>query len=117
MRLSERTSKALDRWIAEREQYELYADTKALWLTREGNPYGPNSLRRLLHRLCDLAEIDTGSRQMSWYTIRNSLGTYMTREEDLAATQAQLRHKSIQTTTKYDAAPLEDRRDALDRIG
>ena len=37
---------------------------------------------------------------MSWYTIRHSVGTYMTREEDLAAAQAQLRHTSEQTTMK-----------------
>jgi len=41
----------------------------------------------------------------------------MTREEDLAAAQAQLRHRSAATTMKYDNAPVEDRRDALDRMG
>ena len=51
------------------------------------------------------------------YAIRHSVGTYMTREEDLAATKAQLRHKSVRTTMKYDAAPVEDRREALDRMG
>jgi integrase len=54
---------------------------------------------------------------MSWYTIRHSVGTYMTREEDLAAAQAQLRHTSEQATMKYDQTPVEDRRDALDRMG
>ena len=53
---------------------------------------------------------------MSWYAIRHSVGTYMTREEDLAAAKAQLRHKSVQTTMKYDAAPVEDRQDALKRM-
>ena len=54
---------------------------------------------------------------MSWYAIRHSVGTYMTREEDLAATQAQLRHKSKKTTMQYDQVPVEDRRDALNRMG
>ena len=54
---------------------------------------------------------------MSWYTIRHSVGTHMTREEDLAAAQAQLRHQSPETTMKYDQTPVEDRRDALDRMG
>ncbi|PSQ23323.1 hypothetical protein BRD01_06770 [Halobacteriales archaeon QS_8_65_32] len=31
-------------------------------------------------------------------------------------TQAQLRHKSEQTTMRYDQTPVEDRRDALDRM-
>jgi len=115
--LTERTADALKRWISERENYDRYAGTDALWLTREGNPYGPQSLRRLLIRLCDQAGIDTENRKMSWYAIRHSVGTYMTREEDLAAAKAQLRHKSVQTTMKYDAAPVEDRQDALKRMG
>ena len=69
-----------------------------------------------LHQLCDEAGIETANRKMSWYTIRHSVGTYMTREEDLAAAQTQLRHKSRKTTMKYDQVPIEDRRDALERI-
>jgi hypothetical protein len=54
---------------------------------------------------------------MSWYAIRHSTGTYMTREEGLAAAQAQLRHLSPESTMKYDQVPVEDRQDALDRMG
>jgi integrase len=115
--LSGRTADALDRWLEERAGYDKYEGTDALWLTKYGNPYGSHSLRRLLHRLCDTAEIPYENRQMSWYSIRHSVGTYMTREEDLAAAQAQLRHKSPKTTMKYDQAPVEDRRDALNRMG
>lgn len=115
--ITERTAKALDRWIGERKMYDQYDDGDSLWLTREGNPYQTASLRNLLKRLCDLAGIPTENRRMSWYAIRHSVGTYMTREEDLAAAQAQLRHKSEQTTMKYDQTPVEDRRNALDRMG
>ena len=41
----------------------------------------------------------------------------MTREQGLAAAQAQLRHKSPETTMRYDQAPVEDRRNALNRMG
>ena len=115
--VTERTAKALERWLEERELYDQYEGTDALWLTREGNPYQTASLRDLLKRLCSIAGIPTENRQMSWYAIRHSVGTYMTREEDLAAAQAQLRHRSEQTTMKYDQTPVEDRRDALDRMG
>lgn len=115
--LTERTADALERWLDEREMYSRYDDTNILWLTREGNPYQTSSLRSLLQRLCDLADIPYENRRMSWYAIRHSVGTYMTREEDLAAAQAQLRHKSEQTTMKYDQTPVEDRREALDRMG
>ena len=115
--VTERTADALDRWLNQRENYEKYADTDALWLTREANPYTSQSLRYLLKRLCQTAGIPTESRKMSWYAIRHSVGTYMTREEDLAAAQAQLRHKSPTTTMRYDQVPVEDRRDALNRMG
>lgn len=71
----------------------------------------------MLHRLCEVAEIPVENRQTSWSTIRHSVGTYFAREEDLAAAQAQLRHKSPKTTMRYDQAPVEDRRDALNRMG
>jgi len=115
--LRERTAEALKKWLEEREAYPQYDDTDAVWLTRKGNPYHVSSLRYLLHKLCDIADIDHEHRQMSWYAIRHSVGTYMTREEDLAAAQAQLRHKSPETTMKYDQTPVEDRRDALERMG
>lgn len=92
--VTERTADALNRWLSERENYAKYDGSEALWLTREGNPYRAQSLRYLLKRLCKNAGIPTENRRMSWYAIRHSVGTYMTREEDLAATQAQLRQES-----------------------
>lgn len=115
--ITQRTSDALEKWLVEREAYEIYDGSDAIWLTREGNPYGVSGLRHVLGRLCEIAGIDTTNRSMSWYAIRHSVGTYMTREEDLSAAQAQLRHKSPKTTMKYDQAPIEDRRDALERMG
>lgn len=112
--ITERTSTALSNWLDERALYDIYEDTSALWLTREANPYTPQALKCVLGRLCEIAEIP---RDLSWYAIRHSLGTYMTREEDLAAAQAQLRHKSPETTMRYDQTPVEDRRDALNRLG
>jgi len=115
--LTSRTADALQHWLDERKNYERYHDTDALWLTREGNPYGSNSLRRILHRLCEKAGIDIENRSMSWYSIRHSVGTGMAKERGLAAAQAQLRHESVQTTMKYDQVPVDERRDALDRMG
>jgi site-specific recombinase XerD len=114
--LTNETATALERWLDEREQYAKYDETDTVWLTREANPYRTGSLRYLLGRLFEIAGIEAGNRQVSWYTLRHSTGTYMTREEDLAAAQAQLRHKSAETTMKYDNAPVEDRRDALERL-
>ena len=115
--LTERTADALRRWLRERENYEMYRETDSLWLTREGNPYQSQSLRYLLRRLCEIADIPAENRKISWYAIRHSLGTYMTAERDLKAAQSQLRHKSPQTTMRYDQTPVEDRKEALERIG
>jgi integrase len=115
--LTDRTAKALERWLEERKLYEKYEDTDALWLTRKGNTFDSNSLSYVLDKLCGIAGISQADRSITWYSIRHSVGTYMTREEGLAAAQAQLRHKSEKTTMKYDQAPVEDRRSALDNMG
>lgn len=115
--LRDQTARILSRWLDQRETYTRYDDTDRIWLTSHGNPYQSQALRYVLSRLCEIAQIDTDDRSLSWYVLRHSTGTYLTREEDLAATQTQLRHKSPETTMKYDQVPPEDRQDALDRIG
>jgi len=112
--LTETTTEYLARWLEERELYDKYDDTNALWLTRHGNPYRSKSLNLLLDNLREIAEIE---RDLTWYALRHSTGTYVTQERGLAATQAQLRHKRKQTTMRYDQAPPEDRQDALEDIG
>lgn len=77
--LRQQTVEALDRWLDERSVISLYDDTDTLWLTKFEKPYQSQALRRLLMELCDIADIDYEDRQMSWYTIRHSVGTYMTR--------------------------------------
>lgn len=115
--LQSRTAEMLREWLEERELYEKYDDTETVWLTRENNPYQSTALKYVLEKLADGADIETRNRQLTWYAIRHSVGTYMAREEGLAATQTQLRHRSVQTTMKYDQTPVEDRRDALNRMG
>jgi len=115
--ITDRTAEALERWLKEREGDTKYEDTDKLWLTRRGNRYGGRELGRLLRSLCDDAEIKYEDRQMSFYAIRHSVGTYMAKERDLAAAKTQLRHKSVQTTMKYDQVPVEDRKEALDKMG
>lgn len=115
--LLDRTVYFLDQWLEERKNRERYTGSEKVWLTRRRNGYSSHSLNNLLDKLCETAGIDTESRKITWYSIRHSVGTYMAREEGLAAAQAQLRHKSEKTTMKYDQAPVEDRKDALNRMG
>lgn len=112
--IREETAEYLARWLEEREMYEKYDDTDRLWLTRHANQYKASSLRYLMDSISELVGVQ---RDVTWYAIRHSTGTYMTREEGLAAAQSQLRHKETSTTMKYDQVPNEDRRDALDRMG
>jgi integrase len=115
--LTSRTIDALSRWVEERELYDRYNDDDHLWLTRRDNPYSSGSLRYLMNRLFEEADIPTENRKVSWYMIRHSTGTYMAREEGLEAARQQLRHNSVETTMRYDQAPEKDRREALDRMG
>jgi integrase len=114
--LREDTARHLRRWLDERATRPRYDGRDELWLTSHSNPYSSDPLNYLLGKLCDEAGIATENRDLSWYSIRHSTGTYMAREEGLAAAQEQLRHRSEQTTMRYDQAPPEDRRDALDRM-
>jgi integrase len=112
-----RTAIALENWLDEREAYPKYDGRDELFLTREGNPYTSQSLKYVIERLFDVADIPQENRQVSWYMIRHSTGTYMAREEGLEAARQQLRHNSAETTMRYDQAPEADRRNALDRMG
>jgi integrase len=114
--LRESTADLLQKWLRERSLYDKYEESDRLWLTRHGNPYGSGALKYVIETLAEVAGIDTENRSLSWYSIRHSVGTYMVREEGLAAAQSQLRHTSAETTMKYDQAPVEDRRDALNRM-
>jgi integrase len=49
--LREQTTKALARWLEQRENYPHYAESNNIWLTREGNPYNSHSLSYLLEQL------------------------------------------------------------------
>jgi len=113
--LGDQTVGYLRKWLEERKQRDRYNDSDALWLTQKANPYGSESLNRILRKLLDTAGIERDN--ITWYSIRHSTATYMAREEGLAAAQAQLRHKSTETTMRYDQAPVEDRRDAINRMG
>ena len=114
--LTSRTATALDHWLQERADDSMYDDRDELWLTREATAYGSRSLSRLLKRLCEDAGIDSGGRSQTWYALRHSTGTFLTAERDLKAAKDQLRHKSAKTTMKYDQVPVEDRRDALNKM-
>ena len=114
--ITDRTATALGEWLDERNDLDVYGGRDELWLTREGTAYTSRSLARLLRSLFDDAGIDDAGRSLTWYSIRHSTGTYMTDERDLKAAKDQLRHQSAQTTMKYDQVPVEDRRDALDRM-
>jgi len=111
--LTQRSAHALDEWLDVRDEKGKYDDTDALWLTRGGTRYCSRSLARLVRRLANEAGIDPAGRTLTGYSLRHSTGTYVTEERDLAATKAQLRHKSAQTTLKYDNVPPEHRRRAL----
>lgn len=104
-------------WLEERAHLTKYQGRDALWLTREGNPYSSDSLCYLLDQLCEAAGIDQSNRQISWYSIRHSVGDHMTPEGGLQQTKEQLRHKSLQSTLRYQSPTIDDRQDTLNQMG
>jgi site-specific recombinase XerD len=115
--LTDRTTNALQKWLTQRSNYAKYDDTDSLWLTKYGNPYNKDSLSRLVKRLCENANIETGNRKATWYSIRRGTITDMVTEGDLSTARQQARHKDPRSTMRYDQAPTERRQDVLERIG
>jgi integrase len=107
--LREQTVLILEKWVEERDLYEKYDGSDHLFLTRYGNPYNSNAL----NRLCDEADVDAD--QASWYSFRRSMVTHLQSQAGHKGTQLQARHKSPETTMRYDQSPLESRREALER--
>lgn len=112
MGLRARTVGILENWIDAR-----YDDTELLWLTTYGNPYESNLLNKWFQKLCDEAGIDHENRNLSWYSIRHSVGREMVKEEGVGAAAEQLRHKLMNSTPRYIRASVEDRKDSLEIMG
>ena len=115
--LTERSVNAIEQWLQQRQNYAKYDDNDSIWLTKYGNPYDKNSLSRLVKRLCEIANIDTGNRKATWYSIRRGTITDMVTEGDLSTARQQARHKDPRSTMRYDQAPTERRQEVLERIG
>lgn len=114
--LKSQTAEIAKRWLVEREHLEKYGGSDALWLTREQNRRSSASLCPLIRDLCEEAGIDLSNRDITWYSIRHSLGQYMTDIGGIEQAQAQLRHKSLDSTMKYTKPTLEQRRKTLDKL-
>jgi len=114
--LTERTVKALRRWLQQREKLPKYDDTSTLWLTRHGNPYSSGTLSRRLRDIMDEAGIDYDDRDISWYSLRHSLGTELATQGDIKQVKEQLRHKKIESSLQYNHPTNEQIRDNLNRI-
>lgn len=114
--LSEETAGVLRGWLQEREQYEKYDGTDALWLTRRGNRYGTRSLNYLFDRLCEEANFETGHRSLSWTTLRDTVGAQMAKRTNITEIRKQLRHESVESAEKYRLWEHEQRRDVLEEL-
>ena len=100
--LSNRTVTVAKKWLRERETYEKYEDSDAVWLTKYGSPYETNSLNRLLNnKLLPETKIKPRGRHLSWYSIRRGVATVWANEEGIHDAKEQLRHKKIETTLRY----------------
>lgn len=99
--LSPPAQEQLAMWLDEREQYEKYDDTDALWLNDRGNRYTSKTLNDLLERLCDEAGIERDGRKITWYSIRRTAGTYLKEYDSLEMAGDVLRHKPLDTTREH----------------
>jgi len=100
--LSDESVRLLKRWLKERKEMDKYDDREAVWLTREGNPYSAESLRRpIMHNLMDEAGIDRDTRETGWYMIRRGVGTDVGTSQGINTVMEQLRIKRVETAKRY----------------
>ena len=107
--LSDRSVRALEKWLPERESYEKYGGRDELWLSKKGNPYNSSSLNYLLEKLINEAGVEPAGRSLSWYSIRHGCATVWADEEDIQHAREQLRHKKVETTLGYAHSATESR--------
>jgi len=114
--LTSRTTMALREWIRQRDNYPRYEGRDKLWLTKYGNPYDSNNLSNLVQRLCEIADISTENRDVTFYSIRRGVITSMIEEGDLSAAQQQARHKDPRSTMRYNQPTADRRRNVLNKL-
>jgi len=115
--LSDNTQEKLAEWLEERAQYEKYDGRDALWLNADGNRYNSQTLNDLLDNLCEEADIDTDGRNISWYSIRHTTGTYVRAYDSLGMAGDILRHATLETTREvYTDTIIEAQRSTVNGI-
>lgn len=108
-RLSDRSMRALGRWLDERKRYEKYDGTDALWLNRRGNPYNSRTLNYLLDQLIEDSSIEPNGRNITWYSLRHGVATAWANKEGLQHAREQLRHEKVETTMRYVHSSADER--------
>jgi integrase len=115
--LKSSTASILDQWLDERDTRERYDGRDALWLTQYGNRYNKDSFRRdVFRKIAQEAGLDLENRDLTPYSIRHSTATFIAEEEGLAVAAKQCRHKSKQTTQKYEHSSTTRQQNAIDSI-
>lgn len=114
--LTAATTRINKQWLKQRSSLPKYDGRDEIWLNRQANPYNSKTLNELLTRLLQQTDIQTDNRDLTWYSIRHSTGTYMTEEEGLGQAGDQLRHKSVNTTKRYHHSTVEARSNTLEDL-
>jgi integrase len=115
--LKSETAQIVRQWLDERSSKEKYDGRDALWLTQYGNRYDKDSFRRdVFRKIAKEADLDLENRDLTPYSIRHSTATFVAEEEGLAVAGQQVRHKSKQSTQKYEHSSTGRQQDAVNSI-
>lgn len=114
--LGDRTVKIIRQWIDQREHDERYRDSDRIWLNQRQNPHNSGTLNTLLRNLIDEANIDDQNRNLVWYSIRHSTGTYAVHFGGREQGSEILRHKSPQSISHYSHPTIEAQRETVNRM-
>lgn len=113
--IKQQTANALSRWLDERDSYDKYDGTDALWLTQQAKPYSSSSCNALLERIRESGNVPIPENQdFSWYSIRHGVATMWANKIGPHHAKEQLRHKNVKTTMKYLHSNAEKRGSAVE---
>jgi integrase len=111
--LRDETVEVLPKWLDQRATLARYAGSDRLWLNNAGNPFQSGPLNELFDDLLEEADISRENRDLSWYSLRHTVGEHVREHGDIRHAKEQLRQKSEAALLQYDGPSVEKRQQTL----
>lgn len=114
--LRDETVTVLQQWLDQRSTLARYAGSDRLWLNNAGNPFQSGPLNDVFDSLLETADISRENRDLTWYSLRHTVGEHVREHGDIRHAKEQLRQKSEAALLQYGGPSVEKRQETLRSI-